>query len=153
MSPLRELYQALIIDHGKNPRHFGKLPTANCTAKGYNPFCGDELTLYADIDSAYKKVKTIRFTGVGCAISMASASLMSETLEGKTLGEVQEIFTLFQKQVTTDLTQDIKMLTKLGKLTILAGVRDFPSRVKCATLAWHTLKNALNNKEILTTTE
>ena len=152
MSELRELYQALIIDHGRNPRRFGTLPSANRTAKGFNPLCGDELTLYAVVDPDTEVVEVIRFQGSGCAISMASASLMAEALEGKILTDTQKLFELFQRQVTIGHDPTSNNLDHLGKLAVLSGVRNFPSRVKCATLAWHTLQNALHQKNTFITT-
>lgn len=154
MSELQELYQSLIIDHGRNPRHFGKLPTANQVAQGVNPLCGDQLTLYLEIDPPTQIVKQIQFTGVGCAISVASASLMAEQLQGKTVAAAHEIFKHFRQHLTqeADPMQDLKN-SNLGKLQVFSGVREFPSRVKCATLAWHTLHDALNQSRHTTTTE
>jgi nitrogen fixation NifU-like protein len=153
VSELRELYQALIIDHGRNPRNFGELPAANHTAEGFNPLCGDQLTLYLEIDSTTETVKSIRFKGSGCAISMASASLMAEQLQGKTITEIKEVFRVFHQYVTTEVEMDEASADKLGKLAVLSGVRAFPTRVKCATLAWHTLQMALNQSGTTTTTE
>jgi nitrogen fixation NifU-like protein len=153
MSELQELYHEMIIDHGRNPKHFGKMPTANRTAKGFNPFCGDRLTVYLQVHPLTEKVESIQFDGIGCAIAMASASLMAETLTGKTTPEVREVCQLFREQLTLDSPQDKQAIAKLGKLRVLSGVRAFPSRVKCATLAWHTLQTALNQSGMTTTTE
>ncbi len=139
MSELRELYQETIIDHGRQPRNFGALPEANCHKEGFNPLCGDKVLLHV---SEYNGiVEKIKFEGCGCAISMASASLMTETLKGKTINEIEEIFAIFYELVTAGKTSE-----KLGKLAVLGGVYEFPARVKCATLAWHTLKAALEEK-------
>jgi nitrogen fixation protein NifU and related proteins len=129
------------------------MPTANRTAKGFNPFCGDRLTVYLQVHPMTEKVESIQFDGIGCAISIASASLMAETLQGKTIPEIKEIVQLFRQQVTLDSPQNEQAIAKLGKLTVLSGVRAFPSRVKCATLAWHTLQTALDQPGVTTTTE
>ena len=137
MSALRELYQEVIIDHSKQPRNFGALLDANHSKEGFNPLCGDRVTIHvlAENDVLTK----LNFEGCGCAISMASASLMTETLCGKTRAQVEEIFQQFHQLITQgNVAADL-----LGKLTVLAGVAEFPARVKCATLAWHTLKAAL----------
>lgn len=147
MSELRELYQEVIIDHGRHPRNFGAMPEANHHKEGFNPLCGDKIFLHVQEKNGI--VEKIMFEGCGCAISMASASLMSEALIGKSVGEVHELFTLFHNVVTQGAAVD----EKLGKLTVLAGVAEFPARVKCATLAWHTLNAALANDEKNVTTE
>lgn len=152
MSELQELYHDLILDHGRNPRHFGALPEADQMAEGFNPLCGDKLKIYLSIDATRQTVSSIQFSGEGCAISMASASMMAETLKGKTLLEVGEICQLFSQQVTVG-TSNLDVADKLGKLAVLAGVRAFPSRVKCATLAWHTLQMALKQPGHTATTE
>lgn len=141
MSDLRELYQELIVDHGRHPRHFKKLPNANCVQEGYNPLCGDRLTLYLSIEN--DRVIDVSFEGAGCAVSIASASLMTEALKNKTLSEVQLLFDAFHTLVTTGT--DASQETLLGKLSVLAGVREFPMRVKCATLAWHTAIAAIRH--------
>lgn len=130
MSDLRELYQELIIDHGRRPRNFKKLPHADLTKEGFNPLCGDRLTLYCCMNQEY--VTEVSFEGSGCAISMASASLMTEALKGKTREEIQELFDKFHALVTG------QSQSNLGKLSVLAGVSAYPVRVKCATLAWRT---------------
>jgi len=152
MSDLRDLYQQLIIDHSRNPRNFRESNHANHIKEGYNPLCGDKITLY--VDEEHGLIKDICFRGVGCAISTASASLMTEALKGKTVEEALQIFQDFQRLVTEsdyDKLEEIK--SRLGKLAALAGVVEFPMRVKCATLAWHTLKAALTNDQEKVTTE
>ncbi len=146
MSELRELYQEVIIDHGRQPRNFGVLPTANLHKEGFNPLCGDKIFLH--VQEKNNVVEKMQFEGSGCAISMASASLMTEVLHGKTMAEIKEIFTAFHELVTTGTASE-----KLGKLTVLGGVREFPVRVKCATLAWHTLMAALNHDSQPVSTE
>jgi nitrogen fixation NifU-like protein len=143
MSELRELYQQVIIDHGRHPRNTGKLSEANRHKEGFNPLCGDKISLHV-----YEKngvIEKLRFEGSGCAISMASASLMTENLQGKTKQEFDDIFNAFHLLITQGLAPE--ELTNLGKLTVLGGVAEFPMRVKCATLAWHTMKAALNADE------
>ncbi|MBI4460770.1 MAG: SUF system NifU family Fe-S cluster assembly protein [Acidobacteria bacterium] len=141
MPELQELYQELILDHGKRPRNFGKLEGANHQANGYNPLCGDKITVYAKVEN--NVVREIRFEGVGCAISTASASLMTEKSKGKTLQEAEELFDLFHRLVTGGEVEE--SADELGKLSVFAGVKEFPVRVKCATLPWHTLRSALRN--------
>lgn len=148
MSDLRELYQEIIIDHGRHPRNFGVCPEANLHKEGFNPLCGDKITLHV-----YEKngvVEKIMFEGSGCAISMASASLMTETLIGKSKKEIQEIFALFHQLV---MQGDQTHVEKLDKLAVLGGVFEYPARVKCATLAWHTLNAALENSAGVVSTE
>lgn len=146
---IRELYQSLILDHGRRPRNFNVLPNANRIKEGLNPLCGDRLTLYLDIQN--NVVNEITFQGSGCAISMASSSLMTEFLKGKTLEEIKNIFDEFHEMVTKNTEQ--KDFSNLGKLEVLKGVIEFPARVKCATLAWHTLIAAVNNNSHPITTE
>lgn len=150
MSDLRELYQDLILDHTKCPRNFGELEEANFTAEGFNPLCGDQLTLYLVLKDGV--LKDVRFEGKGCAISTASASLMTEAIKGKTAEEVAALFQRFQSVVTSPVDSDVDTL-ELGKLAALAGVREFPLRVKCAILAWHTLRSALEDDDGVVTTE
>jgi nitrogen fixation NifU-like protein len=146
---LRELYQEVILDHSKNPRNFRVPEGAPRQAKGYNPLCGDRITLYVDVEGGV--VKSIGFQGAGCAISTASASMMTEALKGKTEAEAEDLFSAFHAVVTgQSKTSDEE---KLGKLSVFAGVRDYPVRVKCATLAWHTLKAALSRQEEAVSTE
>ncbi len=149
MSDLRELYQEVIIDHSHSPRNFHKLDHSNHEAEGFNPLCGDKLTLYLKVND--KLIEEASFQGAGCAISTASASLMTEILKGKTIAAAEELFHDFHGYLTG--VCDENTIDKLGKLAILAGVKDFPTRVKCATLAWHTLHAALNNSHNTVTTE
>jgi nitrogen fixation protein NifU and related proteins len=135
---LRELYQEMILDHGREPRNFGVLKTANHSHLGYNPLCGDKITLYLFCENDV--IVDVCFEGSGCAIAIASASLMSCAVKGKTITEFQALFDGFHLLVTQG-----KKTCDLGKLDVLAGVSEFPVRVKCATLAWHTLKAALSN--------
>jgi nitrogen fixation protein NifU and related proteins len=144
MSDLRDLYQSVIIDHSKSPRNCCKLDNANHQAEGFNPLCGDRLTLYINI--ADEKIQEISFEGSGCAISTASASLMTEQLKGKTLEEAQHFFYAFHNVLTQPIMNQDDA-ESLGKLTVLLGVRDYPSRIKCATLAWHTFNAALEKGE------
>jgi len=139
MTDLRDLYQEVILDHGRNPRNFGTIEGTEFHADGHNPLCGDRLTVSLDVQDG--KIARVRFTGAGCAISMASASLMTEAIEGLDLASVERMFEDFQGLVTGQV-DSAEASSRLGKLAIFAGVRDFPVRVKCATLAWHTLKAA-----------
>ncbi len=141
MSELRELYQSVILDHNKQPRNFRQPEDANRLARGNNPLCGDELTIFLRVEEG--RVTDAAFTGSGCAISKASASLMTEAVKGKALEEVETLFGAFHELVTTDPTGQRPAPEGLGKLAVFAGVREFPVRVKCATLAWHTLHAAL----------
>ena len=147
MSDLRELYQEVIFDHNRNPRNFGKLEDANYHADGNNPLCGDKLSLYLKIEG--DTITDIRFEGMGCAISTASASLMTERLKGMKVADAETLFHKFHAVVTEDGKGADG--PELGKLSVLTGVRDYPARVKCATLAWHTLEAALHNKETAST--
>jgi len=141
MPVLDELYQELIIDHGRNPRNFGKLKNATHIKEGYNPLCGDKITIY--ISSKQGVIEDISFYGEGCAISMASASLMTEALKGKPVEYADQLFAEFQHCVMGQIGET----KSLGKLTALAGVRKFPMRVKCATLPWHTVKAILKGEK------
>ncbi|MEH6579997.1 MAG: SUF system NifU family Fe-S cluster assembly protein [Amphritea sp.] len=142
---LRELYQEVIIDHGRRPRNFKVLEGYTHSQEGYNPLCGDRLKLFLLIKpGAEPIIEAASFLGEGCAISMASASLLTESLKGKTLTEAQALFQQFHQLVTNE---DEQSQTQLGKLQVLAGVRAFPTRIKCATLAWHTLLGALSKDE------
>lgn len=148
MSDLRELYQDVIFDHYKRPRNCHVLDCANHQAEGYNPLCGDQVTVYLKVDNG--RITDLSFEGTGCAISTASASLMTEALKGKRVEDVEHLFDDFHQMVTTpDGTPD----PELGKLGVLAGVSEFPARVKCATLAWHTLQSALKNQAAPVSTE
>jgi nitrogen fixation NifU-like protein len=137
---LRELYQEIIVDHGKQPRNFGVLPSANHCQVGHNPLCGDKLTIYLIENNGL--VEDICFEGAGCAISIASASLMIEIVKGKTVAAFKTLFTHFHHLVTEGNLPSVD----IGKLAVFAGVAEFPIRVKCATLAWHTLSAALANE-------
>lgn len=148
MFDLQSLYQEVIVDHNRSPRNFGKLDHANHVLEGFNPLCGDKLTLYVNFDN--KKIHDISFDGSGCAISVASASLMTEALKGKTIAEAQDIFNRFHDLLTTEKEPD---LDKFGKLAALAGVRGYPARVKCATLCWHTLNAILHGEQTPVSTE
>lgn len=153
MTPeLRQLYQEIIIDHGRQPRNFGELEVATHKLDGFNPLCGDKLTLFLKVNSETSIIEALSFNGSGCAISVASASLMTECLKNKTVEQAQHFFEEFHQMVTDeDLTQEPP--TSLGKLAVLAGVKSFPARVKCATLAWHTLNNALEGNQEAVSTE
>ena len=148
MSELSELYQQVILDHNKKPRNFHKLENANRKAEGYNPLCGDQLNIYLKIDDEH--VTDISFEGSGCAISKASASMMTQAVKGKSQAEVEKLFDEFHRMVTGTLDEETEP-NHLGKLKIFAGVREFPVRVKCATLSWHTMHAALNNQPITST--
>ncbi len=135
---LKELYRDVILDHNKRPRNFGRLEPPARSAHGHNPLCGDELTIYADLDG--EVVRELRFEGAGCAISVASASLMTEAVRGRTRAEIERLFGLVHDLLTR---ADAPAPPELGKLAALSGVREFPARVKCASLCWHTLNAAL----------
>jgi len=140
MDDLRELYQATILDHNKSPRNFRELPSCNRTGEGNNPLCGDKLTVFVELDG--DRVADVGFQGAGCAISTASASLMTEHVKGKTTGEVEETFERFHQLVTRN-PGEASPAPELGKLAVFSGVCEYPVRVKCATLCWHTLRAAL----------
>ena len=150
MSDLRDLYQEVILDHTKRPRNFGALEHATHRAQGHNPLCGDQLALFIEVSDG--RLRDVRFAGKGCAISTASASLMTEALKGKTTDEAHDLFTNFHRVVTTPSDEPVD-ISRLGKLAVLAGVREFPMRVKCASLAWHTLEAALARRADPVTTE
>lgn len=151
MADLRELYQEVIIDHNKNPRNRYKMDHCTHQAEGFNPLCGDQLKLYLDIDVQNKTIKSISFEGKGCAISTASTSLMTEILLNKTIEQAEEIFQYFHDlMISSDV---LRVGADLAKLEVLMGVREFPSRVKCATLPWHTLNAALHQKNEPVSTE
>lgn len=150
MADLRDLYQEVIVDHSKSPRNFHELPEASHQAEGFNPLCGDRLTLYLKIHD--NRIEDVSFVGAGCAISTSSASLMTEQLKGKTIAEADTIFRDFHHYLTQESGTGVEA-SRLGKLSILGGVRDYPSRVKCATLAWHTLHAALQNQADPVSTE
>lgn len=148
MSELSELYQQVILDHNKKPRNFRKLEHANHSAEGYNPLCGDQLTIYLDVEN--DQVKEVGFEGSGCAISKAAASMMTQAVKGKTKEQAENLFHEFHSMVTGELDEE-KEANSLGNLKIFAGVREFPVRVKCATLPWHTLHAALNKEQQIST--
>ncbi len=150
MPDLRELYQQVILDHTKKPRNFGRIDGAEHKAEGFNPLCGDAVTVYLAV--ADDLVHDVRFEGKGCAISTASASLMTEAIKGRSIDEACALFERFHGAVTADPEEPVDV-DSLGKLAVLAGVREFPMRVKCASLAWHTMKSALVGKGETITTE
>lgn len=147
MNELQQLYQQVILDHNKSPRNYGPLPECNHKADGLNPLCGDHITVELDVSDGI--IRDVHFTGSGCAISTSSASIMTTVVKGKTPEEVDRIFQEFHELVTkddADINEDV-----LGKLTVFAGVREFPARVKCASLAWHTLHAALHGEKEIST--
>ena len=150
MSDLQELYQELILDHNRRPRNRRALESPSAKAEGYNPLCGDRVTVFINVED--DKVKDVTFEGSGCAISTASASLMTETLKGKTLDEAKVLFRRFHSLVTGD-PSEIDQGEGLGKLEVFSGVCRYPARVKCATLAWHTVKSALDEENETVSTE
>jgi nitrogen fixation NifU-like protein len=141
MSELTDLYQEVILDHNRRPRNFRAIDDASRQQEGYNPLCGDRLTLYVALDG--DRITDVAFQGTGCAISKASASLMTETVQGKTVAEARELFERFHEMVTSSPETEA---ADLGKLSVLSGVREYPTRVKCASLAWHTLKAAVSGE-------
>jgi len=141
MSGLNELYQEVILDHNRRPRNFRALEAATRTQEGFNPLCGDRLTLYVQLEGA--RIVDVSFQGSGCAISKASASLMTEALKGKSVEEARALFDRFHQMVTSAPTDEVP---EIGKLAVLAGVREFPTRIKCASLAWHTLRAAVSSE-------
>lgn len=147
---LKELYQQVILDHNKSPRNFRSIENATQHAEGYNPLCGDHVDVYLLIEDGI--IKDVSFKGEGCAISKASASLMTQILKGKTREEVEILFEKFHDLVTGKLGNNTT-IDELGKLAVFAGVQEFPVRVKCASLAWHTMMNALKGKQENVTTE
>lgn len=150
MSELNELYQQIIIDHNKSPRNFRKIDNASASAEGYNPLCGDQLTVYIKLDG--DTIGDISFQGSGCAISKASASLMTSSVKGKSRQEAERLFDRVHQMLTGSLNAEAHA-EELGKLAVLSGVCNFPVRVKCASLAWHTLKAALKGNGGVATTE
>lgn len=149
MTDMRDLYQEVILDHYKKPRNYTKPANVSQQADGRNPLCGDKVTVYLFVKDG--RATEIGFEGSGCAISTASASMMTESVKGKTVGEIEKLFHRFHGLVTSDKSVDPSV--DLGKLEVFSGVREFPVRVKCASLAWHTLMAALENKGELVTTE
>jgi nitrogen fixation NifU-like protein len=150
MSDLKALYQEIILDHNRNPRNFNKMEDASCSCDGYNPLCGDHYTVYLKLDK--EVITEISFQGSGCAISKASASVMSTVLKGKTRTEAELWFKKFHELVRGEKHNE-KGIVELGKLAAFAGVSEFPARVKCAILPWHTMKNALEEKKETVSTE
>lgn len=144
MSTLSDLYQEVILDHNRRPRNFRALDGATRTQEGFNPLCGDRLTLYVQLEG--ERIADLAFQGSGCAISKASASLMTEALKGKSVDEARTLFDRFHQMVTSAPTEQVP---EMGKLSVLAGVREFPMRIKCASLAWHTLRAAVSDEEAL----
>jgi nitrogen fixation protein NifU and related proteins len=142
MSDLSDLYQEVILDHNRRPRNFRRIEGSSHHAEGYNPLCGDRVTVFLTLDEG--RIADLAFEGSGCAISKASASLMTDRLKGCTVLEARDLFDRFQRMVTTPTDRPVE---DLGKLSALAGVREFPVRVKCASLAWHTLRAALDREE------
>jgi nitrogen fixation protein NifU and related proteins len=156
MADLRELYQEVILEHSKAPRNFRELQGANHKAEGYNPLCGDHFTVYLELEAGESqdggKIRDIAFQGSGCAISKASASMMTQSIKGKTRAEAEKLFDRFHNLVTGKADENDNQ-TDLGKLSVFSGVSEFPVRVKCATLAWHTLRAALEGKNDTASTE
>jgi len=148
MSDLRELYQDVILEHSKAPRNYRELPKANHKAEGYNPLCGDHFTVYLNLEG--DKIQDVSFQGSGCAISKASASMMTQSVKGKSKEEAKKLFEQFHELVTGQANGNRE---SVGKLAVFAGVSEFPVRVKCATLAWHTLQAALEGKQESVSTE
>jgi len=147
---LRDLYQELILDHSRRPRNFHELKGANRKAEGFNPLCGDKATVWLDVQDDI--VKDASFVGKGCSISTASASLMTESVKGKSRSEIEALFERFRKLVTGDGPSSARS-PELGKLAVFSGISEFPVRVKCASLAWHTLRAALGNRAETVSTE
>ena len=150
MSELEELYQEIIMEHNRKPRNFRKLENSNRSANGFNPFCGDTVTLDLMLDG--DTIADIGFQGSGCAISRASASLMTESIKGKSRGEAQHLFEAFRQLLTGGPEKEVDT-EDLGDLDVLASVSEFPTRIKCATLSWHALRGALEGQEDMVTTE
>lgn len=148
MSELSDLYQEVILDHSRKPHNFGALPAANRKAEGYNPLCGDQVTVYLDFEN--NKIQDIHFEGKGCAISKSSASVMTDIVKGKTKEQAAELFDKFRHLVTDAKPEELE---ETDKLAVFSGVAQFPTRVKCAILPWHTLRSALEDKHEKITTE
>ena len=148
MFDIKDLYQEIIVDHNRNPRNFGIIDNADKIIEGFNPLCGDKLKLYLKTEG--QNIADISFDGSGCAISVASASLMTDAMKGKSIDEAELLFNSFHELITNENNADEK---SLGKLAVLAGVKDFPARVKCATLCWHTLHSAITGDKETVSTE
>jgi nitrogen fixation NifU-like protein len=150
MEDLRELYQEVILDHSKRPRHFHEMPEPNHRANGHNPLCGDRITVYLRVEAGV--IEDVSFQGAGCSISTASASMMTDALRGKTVAEARDLFDRFHRLVTSDPSHAAENADpSLGKLAVFSGVCEFPMRVKCASLSWHTMKAALEGEAQATT--
>jgi nitrogen fixation NifU-like protein len=147
MSELRELYQQVILDHNRKPRNFRRLEGANRTAEGYNPLCGDQVRVYVDVEGGL--IRDIAFEGSGCAISRAASSMMTTSLKGKTVAEAEALFDRFHDMLTGQGAD----AAELGKLAVFSGVCEFPTRIKCATLPWHTAHAALTGRQATISTE
>jgi nitrogen fixation NifU-like protein len=150
MNELGDLYQEVILDHNRRPRNFHRMERATRRAEGHNPLCGDRVTIYVDLEG--DRVRDISFEGSGCAISKASASMMTESLKGKTREEAEALFRTFHNLLTEETAAGAAE-ERLGKLMVFSGVREFPVRVKCATLAWHTMRAALQGRDETASTE
>lgn len=150
MSDLRDLYQEVILDHNRRPHNFRHMEHADRVCEGFNPLCGDRLTLFVELDGDV--IKDVSFEGSGCAISRASASLMTDAVKGKRIGEAEALFERFHQLVTSP-PETAPDVTELGKLAVFAGVREYPTRVKCATLSWHTMRSALSGAAQTVSTE
>ena len=148
MSELSDLYQEVILDHNRRPHNFRVIDAASAKQEGYNPLCGDRLTLYLTLDGDV--IKDAAFQGSGCAISKASASLMTDAVKGKTVAEARDLFEHFHAMITSEPGTETE---DLGKLSVFAGVREFPTRIKCASLAWHTMKAAMKAEHEVVSTE
>ena len=148
MFDIKDLYQEIIVDHNRNPRNFGIIDNADKIIEGFNPLCGDKLKLYLKTEG--QNIADISFDGSGCAISVASASLMTDAMKGKSINDAELLFNSFHELMTNENSADEK---SLGKLAVLAGVKDFPARVKCATLCWHTLHSAITGDKETVSTE
>ena len=151
MSELDELYQEVILDHNKSPRNFREIVDANRRSEGYNPLCGDHVTVFVNLADGV--IRDISFKGSGCAISKASASMMTTELKGKSEAEAERVFDTVHKMLTGEMGTEESDLERLGKLKILSGVCKFPARVKCASLAWHTMNAALKGSDKVASTE
>jgi nitrogen fixation NifU-like protein len=151
LDEIRDLYQEVVFDHNRNPRNFRVMEDANRKIEGFNPLCGDRITLYVKVSDA-GVIEDLSFQGSGCAISTASASLMTEIVRGQTEQEAEHLFDVFHR-ITTGKNDEAINLEEIGKLAVLAGVRAYPARVKCATLAWHSLQAALKNEGEAISTE
>lgn len=150
LDQIRDLYQEVVFDHNRNPRNFRVMEDATRKIEGFNPLCGDKITLYVKVNDGV--IEDVSFQGSGCAISTASASLMTEIVKGKTEDEAQHLFDIFHR-ITTGKNDEAVNLEDIGKLAVLAGVRAYPARVKCATLAWHSLQAALKSESDTVSTE